>query len=42
VVAEPWSPYLEESKNLIGDWLPPMHCGSYDVAAGKCVGAKKA
>ncbi|HEY1795915.1 MAG TPA: urea ABC transporter substrate-binding protein [Stellaceae bacterium] len=42
VVAEPWSPYLDESKNLIGDWLPPMRCGSYDVATGKCVGAKKA
>jgi len=42
VVAQPWSPYLPESKNLIGDWLPPMSCGSYDVVAGKCVGAKKA
>jgi urea transport system substrate-binding protein len=42
VVAQPWSPYLPESKNLIGDWLPPISCGSYDVVAGKCVGAKKA
>jgi urea transport system substrate-binding protein len=38
VVAQPWSPYLEESKNLIGDWLPPMSCGSFDVVAGKCLG----
>jgi urea transport system substrate-binding protein len=38
VVAQPWSPYLDESKNLIGDWLPPMSCGSYDVVAGKCLG----
>src|SRR5580698_8301246 len=39
VVAQPWSPYLPESKNLIGDWLPPMSCGSYDVVAGKCLGS---
>src|SRR5579863_6656619 len=42
VVAQPWSPYLPESKNLIGDWLPPMSCGSYDVVAGKCLGNHKA
>ncbi len=40
VVAQPWSPYLPESKNLIGDWLPPMSCGNYDVVAGKCLGTK--
>jgi hypothetical protein len=35
-------PYLRAagSRNLIGDWLPPMSCGSYDVVAGKCLGAK--
>ncbi len=38
VVAQPWSPYLPESKNLIGDWLPPMSCGNYDVVAGRCLG----
>ena len=42
VVAQPWSPYLPESKNLIGDWLPPMSCGNYDVVAGKCLGKRKA
>ena len=42
VVAQPWSPYLPESKNLIGDWLPPMSCGNYDVKAGKCLGTTKA
>ena len=42
VVAQPWSPYLPESKNLIGDWLPPMSCGNYDVVAGKCLGTHKA
>lgn len=40
VVAQPWSPYLPESKDLIGDWLPPMSCGNYDVVKGKCLGSK--
>ncbi|GAB0112647.1 ABC transporter substrate-binding protein [Acidisoma sp. C75] len=42
VVAQPWSPYLPESKDLIGDWLPPMNCGNYDVVKGKCLGSKAA
>jgi urea transport system substrate-binding protein len=42
VVAQPWSPYLPESKDLIGDWLPPMSCGNYDVVKGKCLGTKSA
>ncbi|MBV8777142.1 MAG: transporter substrate-binding protein, partial [Alphaproteobacteria bacterium] len=41
VVAQPWSPYLPESKNLLGDWLPPMSCGNYDTTAGKCLGTPK-
>ncbi|HZT89830.1 MAG TPA: urea ABC transporter substrate-binding protein [Stellaceae bacterium] len=41
VVAQPWSPYLPESKNLVGDWLPPMSCGNYDTVAGKCLGTPK-
>jgi urea transport system substrate-binding protein len=42
IVAQPWSPYLPESKDLIGDWLPPMSCGNYDVVQGKCLSAKPA
>ena len=42
VVAQPWSPYLPEAKDQIGDWLPPMSCGNYDVVAGKCLGKRKA
>lgn len=41
VVGQPWSPYLPESKDLIGDWLPPMSCGNYDVVKGKCLGSAK-
>ena len=33
VVAQPGRRYLPESKDLIGDWLPPMSCGNYDVVA---------
>ena len=40
IVAEAWSPYLEGSKDLISDWLPPMSCGNYNVVAGKCGGGK--
>jgi len=38
VVAEEWSPYLEDSKNLIADWRKPMSCGNFNVATGKCGG----
>jgi urea transport system substrate-binding protein len=36
-----WSPVLEESKNLIGDWTPPINCGNYDTVAKKCIGKGK-
>ena len=41
IVAQAWSPYLEGSKDLISDWLPPMECGNYNVKLGKCGGAGK-
>ena len=31
IVAQAWSPYLEGSKDLISDWLPPMSCGNFNV-----------
>ena len=39
IVADAWSPYLEGSKDLISDWLPPMSCGNYNVKTGKCGGS---
>ena len=39
IVAQAWSPYLEGSKDLISDWLPPMSCGNYNVKTGKCGGS---
>jgi urea transport system substrate-binding protein len=41
IVAQAWSPYLEGSRDLIADWLPPMSCGNYNVRLGKCGGASK-
>ena len=41
VVAQAWSPYLEGSRDLIADWLPPMSCGNFNVKTGKCGGAVK-
>jgi urea transport system substrate-binding protein len=33
-----WSPILDDSKNLVADWTPPMNCGNYDTVAKKCIG----
>lgn len=38
IPGDAWSPYLEESKNLISDWRAPLKCGNYDVSTGKCGG----
>jgi urea transport system substrate-binding protein len=38
VVAQEWSPYVAETKDLIGDWRAPMSCGAYNVKTGKCGG----
>jgi len=36
-----WSPILDDSKNLVADWTPPMMCGNYDTVAKKCIGSTK-
>ena len=41
VVAQEWSPYVAETKDLIGDWRPPLSCGNFNVKTGKCGGASK-
>jgi urea transport system substrate-binding protein len=44
VVAQEWSPYVEDTKDLIGDWREPLHCGAFNIKTGKCGsgGGKKA
>ena len=41
VVAQEWSPYLPDSKDLIADWRKPMNCGNFNVVSGKCGGKGK-
>ncbi len=38
LVAQEWSPYLDETKDLIGDWRKPLSCGAFNVKTGKCGG----
>jgi urea transport system substrate-binding protein len=38
VVGDAWSDFLPDSKDLISDWRPPMSCGNFNVATGKCGG----
>ena len=42
VVAQEWSPYVEDTKDLIGDWRAPMRCGAFNVKTGTCTAGKKA
>ncbi|MBX5454177.1 MAG: urea ABC transporter substrate-binding protein [Acidobacteriia bacterium] len=42
VVAQEWSPYVAETKDLIGDWRAPLSCGSFNVKTGKCGGTVSA
>ena len=41
LVANEWSPYLPDSKDLIADWRKPMNCGNFNVVTGKCGGKGK-
>jgi urea transport system substrate-binding protein len=41
VVAQEWSPYVADTKDLIGDWRPPMSCGAFNVVTGKCGNGSK-
>ena len=42
VVAQEWSPYVADTKDLIGDWRAPMRCGAFNVKTGVCTAGKKA
>ena len=42
VAAEAWSPYVPETKNLIGDWSKPISCGNYNTVKKVCVGKQHA
>jgi urea transport system substrate-binding protein len=36
VVAQEWSPYIAQTKDLIGDWRRPLYCGAFNVKTGQC------
>lgn len=38
VEGDPWSDYIPGSRDLIGDWTPPVMCGSFNVVTETCVG----
>ncbi|HXH04131.1 MAG TPA: urea ABC transporter substrate-binding protein [Candidatus Competibacteraceae bacterium] len=38
VVGDAWSDYLDGSKDITADWLPPLACGNYNTKTGKCSG----
>jgi len=38
VEGDPWSDYIESSRDLIGDWTYPIMCGSFNVVTQTCVG----
>jgi urea transport system substrate-binding protein len=40
-VAQEWSPYVEDTKDLIGDWRKPLSCGAYNVKTKTCTSGKK-
>ena len=42
VVAQEWSPYVADTKDLIGDWRSPLKCGAFNVKTGHCTAGKKA
>jgi urea transport system substrate-binding protein len=42
LVAQEWSPYVEDTKDLIGDWRAPLRCGAFNVKTGTCTAGKKA
>ena len=42
VVAQEWSPYVADTKDLIGDWRAPLKCGAFNVKTGACSTGKKA
>ncbi len=38
IVADAWSPYVAETRDLFGDWRKPFSCGAFNVKTGKCTG----
>ncbi|MCE2563138.1 urea ABC transporter substrate-binding protein [Komagataeibacter sp. FNDCF1] len=42
VPGQAWSPWVPETKDMIGDWSQPVSCGNYNKATRTCLGHKHA
>jgi len=42
VPGKAWSPYVAETKNLVGDWSKPISCGNYNIVSKSCIGKQHA
>ncbi|TLU70834.1 urea ABC transporter substrate-binding protein [Lichenicoccus roseus] len=42
IPAQAWSPYVAETRNLIGDWSKPISCGNFNTVTKSCVGQRHA
>ncbi|GBQ32045.1 urea ABC transporter substrate-binding protein [Gluconacetobacter azotocaptans] len=40
VPGQAWSPFVPETRNLIGDWRAPIRCGNYDTVKKACLGTR--
>ncbi|MGY6769018.1 urea ABC transporter substrate-binding protein [Komagataeibacter sp. NFXK3] len=42
VPGQAWSPWVPETKDLIGDWRKPIACGNYNTVTKACLGHRHA
>jgi urea transport system substrate-binding protein len=42
VPGQAWSPWVPETKDLIGDWSKPIVCGNYNTVTKTCLSKKHA
>jgi urea transport system substrate-binding protein len=40
LTANAWSPYVPDTRDLIGDWRAPLKCGAFNVVTGTCTPGK--
>ena len=38
VIGDAWTDFLPDSKLIVADWMPPIHCGNFNIKTGKCSG----
>jgi len=38
IPGQAWSPYLEDSANIVADWTAPINCGNFNTVTQTCAG----